>query len=67
MASVIFVNALENSLKKSSSSRQKGQGLVEYAVLLVVIVGIVILATPNLQTAIMTAFNKVSNTLNTAS
>ena len=54
-------------LSTSRLRSQKGQGLVEYALLTLLIVGIVVAAVGPLKTAINTAFNRAANSVNNAS
>ena len=46
---------------------QRGQGLVEYALLVLLIVGVVIAAVTPLRTAITGAFTRTSEAINNAS
>ena len=45
---------------------RKGQGLVEYALLVAVVAGIIILVTPQLRGVIQAAFTAAANAITTA-
>jgi Flp pilus assembly pilin Flp len=45
------------------ASQEKGQGLVEYAILIILIAGIAVLVVPGLVTKIQTLFNSIQFTV----
>jgi len=64
---LVFVQRLLTRARERAGQAEQGQGTVEYVLILAFVAVAAILAFKFLQPAIVDAFNRVTNTLNTSS
>jgi len=64
---LVFAQRILSRVRERAAHAEQGQGTVEYALILAFVAVVAILAFKFLQPAILDAFNRVANTLNTSS